>query len=101
MLEHYHLIHREVKWQELVKLGGVIAIAIGIFVWVERHMDYELRQRDRLLVLLLTLSVPGARTDRTRITLHHLERPWFIVGKLLRPHFGVDSCPSAVADISY
>lgn len=59
VLEHYRLIRREVKWQELVKLGGVIAIAIGIFVWVERHIDYELRQRDRLLVLLLTLSVPG------------------------------------------
>ncbi|MEH2262872.1 HD family phosphohydrolase [Nostoc sp.] len=59
VLEHYHLVHREVKWQELVKLGGVIAIAISIFVWVERHIDYELRQRDRLLVLLLTLSVPG------------------------------------------
>ncbi|MEH1933828.1 MAG: HD family phosphohydrolase [Nostoc sp.] len=62
VLEHYHLIRREVKWQELVKLGGVIAIAIGIFVWVERHIDYELRQRDRLLVLLLTLSVPGVIT---------------------------------------
>lgn len=62
VLEHYHLIRREVKWQELVKLGGVIAIAISIFVWVERHIDYELRQRDRLLVLLLTLSVPGVIT---------------------------------------
>jgi cyclic-di-AMP phosphodiesterase PgpH len=59
VLEHYRLVRREVKWQGLVKLGGVIAIAIGIFVWVERHIDYELRQRDRLLVLLLTLSVPG------------------------------------------
>lgn len=31
----------------VVKLANVIAIAIGIFVWVERHVNYELRQRDR------------------------------------------------------
>ncbi|MCC5647387.1 HD family phosphohydrolase [Nostoc sp. CHAB 5824] len=62
VLERYHLIRREVKWQELMKLGSVITIAIGIFVWVERHVNYELRQRDRLLVLLLTLSVPGLVT---------------------------------------
>ncbi|MEH2394721.1 MAG: HD family phosphohydrolase [Nostoc sp.] len=62
VLEHYHLIRWELKWQELVKLAGVIAIAISIFVWVERHIHYELRQRDRLLVLLLTLSVPGVIT---------------------------------------
>ncbi|MEH2462120.1 HD family phosphohydrolase [Nostoc sp.] len=62
VLEHYHLIRREVKWLELVKLSGIIAIAIGIFVWVERHINYELRERDRLLVLLLTLSVPGVIT---------------------------------------
>ncbi|MHC5745740.1 MAG: HD family phosphohydrolase [Nostoc sp.] len=82
VLEHYRLIRREVKWQELVKLGGVIAIAIGIFVWVERHIDYELRQRDRLLVLLLTLSVPGVIVIGLPYT------TWSALGLLLGSFYG-------------
>ncbi|MBE9107153.1 HD family phosphohydrolase [Nostoc cf. edaphicum LEGE 07299] len=82
VLEHYRLIRREIKWQELVKLGGVIAIAIGIFVWVERHIDYELRQRDRLLVLLLTLSVPGVIVIGLPYT------TWSALGLLLGSFYG-------------
>lgn len=82
VLEHYHLVRREVKWHELVKLAGVIAIAIGIFVWVERHIDYELRQRDRLLVLLLTLSVPGLVTMGLPYT------TWSALGLLLGSFYG-------------
>ncbi|ODH00425.1 phosphohydrolase [Nostoc sp. KVJ20] len=82
VLEHYHLIRREVKWHELVKLAAVIAIAIGIFVWVERHIDHELRQRDRLLVLLLTLSVPGV------ITLGLPYTTWSALGLLLGSFYG-------------
>ncbi|MDM9581489.1 HD family phosphohydrolase [Nostoc sp. GT001] len=82
VLEHYRLIRREVKWQELVKLGGVIAIAIGIFVWVERHIDYELRQRDRLLVLLLTLSVPAVIVIGLPYT------TWSALGLLLGSFYG-------------
>ncbi|MBN3989643.1 MAG: HD family phosphohydrolase [Nostoc sp. NMS2] len=82
VLEHYHLVRREVKWRGLVKLGGVIAIAIGIFVWVERHIDYELRQRDRLLVLLLTLSVPGLVTMGLPYT------TWSALGLLLGSFYG-------------
>ncbi|WP_375477864.1 HD family phosphohydrolase [uncultured Nostoc sp.] len=82
VLEYYHLIRREIKWQELVKLAGVIAIAIGIFVWVERHIDYELRQRDRLLVLLLTLSVPGVIVIGLPYT------TWSALGLLLGSFYG-------------
>ncbi|MEH2425430.1 MAG: HD family phosphohydrolase [Nostoc sp.] len=82
VLEHYHLIRRQVKWQGLVKLGGVIAIAIGIFVWVERHINYELRQRDRLLVLLLTLSVPGVIAMELPYT------TWSALGLLLGSFYG-------------
>ncbi|MEH2183175.1 HD family phosphohydrolase [Nostoc sp.] len=82
VLEYYHLIRREIKWQELVKLGGVIAIAISIFVWVERHIDYELRQRDRLLVLLLTLSVPGVIVIGLPYT------TWSALGLLLGSFYG-------------
>ncbi|MEH2194704.1 MAG: HD family phosphohydrolase [Nostoc sp.] len=82
VLEHYHLIRRELKWRGLVKLAGMIAIAIGIFVWVERHIDYELRQRDRLLVLLLTLSVPGLVTMGLPYT------TWSALGLLLGSFYG-------------
>ncbi|MFN6463466.1 MAG: HD family phosphohydrolase [Nostoc sp. DedVER02] len=82
VLEHYRLVRREVKWRGLVKLGGLIAIAIGIFVWVERHIDYELRQRDRLLVLLLTLSVPGLVTMGLPYT------TWSALGLLLGSFYG-------------
>ncbi len=82
VLEHYRLVRREVKWHELVKLAGVIAIAIGIFVWVERHVNCELRQRDRLLVLLLTLSVPGV------ITLGLSYTTWSALGLLLGSFYG-------------
>ncbi|MEI1375949.1 HD family phosphohydrolase [Nostoc sp. UHCC 0926] len=82
VLEHYHLIRWELKWQELVKLAGVIAIAISIFVWVERHIHYELRQRDRLLVLLLTLSVPGVITIGLSYT------TWSALGLLLGSFYG-------------
>ncbi|WP_179064335.1 HD family phosphohydrolase [Nostoc sp. C052] len=82
VLEHYHLIRREIKWQELLKLGSVIAIAISIFVWVERHIDYELRQRDRLLVLLLTLSVPGVIAIGLPYT------TWSALGLLLGSFYG-------------
>ncbi|MEH2334600.1 HD family phosphohydrolase [Nostoc sp.] len=82
VLEHYHLVRREVIWRELVKLAGVIAIAISIFVWVERHIHYELRQRDRLLVLLLTLSVPGVITIGLPYT------TWSALGLLLGSFYG-------------
>ncbi|MEH1893244.1 MAG: HD family phosphohydrolase [Nostoc sp.] len=82
VLEHYHLIRWELKWQELVKLAGVIAIAISIFVWVERHIHYELRQRDRLLVLLLTLSVPGVIMIGLPYT------TWSALGLLLGSFYG-------------
>ncbi len=82
VLEHYHLIRREIKWSELVKLGCIITVAIGIFVWVERHIHCELRQRDRLLVLLLALSVPGVIVMGLPYT------TWSALGLLLGSFYG-------------
>jgi cyclic-di-AMP phosphodiesterase PgpH len=81
MLQHYHLIRREVKWLELLKLASIISVAIGIFVWIERH-HCELRQRDRLLVLLLTLSVPGTIAMGLSYT------TWSALGLLLGSFYG-------------
>ncbi|MFM6820352.1 MAG: phosphohydrolase, partial [Dolichospermum sp.] len=59
ILTHYHLIGHQVNWQCLTVLAAVVTLAIGVFVWLERKSHNYLRQRDRLLVLLLTLTVPG------------------------------------------
>ncbi|MDZ8078175.1 MAG: HD family phosphohydrolase [Nostoc sp. DcaGUA01] len=82
VLQHYHLIRRQIKWVELVKLGCIITVAIGIFVWVERHINCQLRQRDRLLVLLLTLSVPGVIVMGLPYT------TWSALGLLLGSFYG-------------
>ncbi len=59
VLEHYQLIRRENNWLQLAKLAGIVTVAIGVFVVVGRQRSCKLRQRDYLLVLLLTLSTPG------------------------------------------
>ncbi|MEA5616929.1 HD family phosphohydrolase [Cronbergia sp. UHCC 0137] len=82
VLEHYQLIRREVNWLDLGKLAGFFTVAAGVFVWVERHFGYSLRQRDRLLVLLLTLSTPGI------IAVGIPYATWSAVGLLLGSFYG-------------
>ncbi|MFN6560201.1 MAG: HD family phosphohydrolase [Nostoc sp. ChiSLP01] len=82
VLQHYHLIRRQIKWMELVKLGCIVTVAIGIFIWVERHINCQLRQRDRLLVLLLTLSIPGVIVMGLPYT------TWSALGLLLGSFYG-------------
>ncbi len=82
VLEHYQLIRRQNNWLGLAKLAGVVTAAIGIFVWVERQIKYQLRQRDRLLVLLLTLSTPGVLALGIPYT------TWSAVGLLLGSFYG-------------
>ncbi|MBW4614134.1 MAG: HD family phosphohydrolase [Desmonostoc vinosum HA7617-LM4] len=82
VLEEYYLIRRQVNWLGLVKLGGTIIGAISIFVWVERHTKNRLRQRDRLLVLLLTLSTPGLLAMGVTYT------TWSAIGLLLGSFYG-------------
>ncbi|QSJ17874.1 HD family phosphohydrolase [Nostoc sp. UHCC 0702] len=82
VLERYQLIRRENNWLELAKLAGFVTIAIGIFVWVEKQNKCQLRQRDRLLVLLLTLSTPGVLTMGVQYT------TWSGVGLLLGSFYG-------------
>ncbi|MBH8555572.1 HD family phosphohydrolase [Nostocaceae cyanobacterium CENA357] len=82
VLEHYQLIRRENNWLGLGKLAAVVTGAIGIFVWVEKRIKCELRQRDRLLVLLLTLSTPGVLALGIPYT------SWSAVGLLLGSFYG-------------
>ncbi|WP_414550827.1 HD family phosphohydrolase [Anabaena sp. CCY 0017] len=77
VLEHYQLIRRENNWLELTKLAATVTAAIGIFVLVGKRMKCKLRQRDYVLVLLLTLSTPGVLALGVPYT------TWSAVGLLL------------------
>ncbi|BCL36894.1 HD family phosphohydrolase [Nostoc sp. MS1] len=82
VLEHYQLISRENNWPALLKLAGLVTGGVCIFVLVETRSKSPLRQRDRLLILLLTLSVPGVLVTGISYT------TWGAVGLLLGSFYG-------------
>ncbi|MBF2004051.1 MAG: HD family phosphohydrolase [Chlorogloeopsis fritschii C42_A2020_084] len=84
VLEHYRLVQREINWQGLLYLGGAVCGAVIIFATVERRFKCRLRQSDRLLVLLLTLSTPLVLTLGTPYT------TWSGVGLLLGSFYGAN-----------
>lgn len=58
LLDYFGLSRRQINWWGLVSFGGVVTVAVGVFGLVGRRFYPKLRQRDRILVLLLTLSTP-------------------------------------------
>lgn len=82
VLEHYHLIERKIHWLGLIQLGSVVTASVGIFAIVERRIKHRFRQSDRLLVSLLTLSVPLVLMMGTPYT------TWSAVGLLLGSFYG-------------
>lgn len=58
LLDYFNLSRREINWLGLTKLGGLVTAAVGVFGLIKRQFHAKLRQRDYLLVLLLTLSTP-------------------------------------------
>ncbi|WP_346016746.1 HDIG domain-containing metalloprotein [Chroococcidiopsis sp. CCMEE 29] len=58
MLDYFGLSRREINWLGLMHLGGVVVGAVGVFGLVVRRSNSKLRQCDRILILLLTLSTP-------------------------------------------
>ena len=58
LLDYFSLSRREINWLGLIQLGGIVIGAVGVFGVVERRFHSKSRQSDRLLVLLLTLSMP-------------------------------------------
>lgn len=57
LLDHFQLSRREINWLGLLGLSGIVSGAVGFFGILERRFT-KLRQSDRLLVLLLSLSTP-------------------------------------------
>ncbi|MBP5977063.1 HDIG domain-containing protein [Brasilonema sp. CT11] len=82
VLDHYHLIKREIHWLELIQLGSFVSASVGVFAIVEQRIKHRFRQRDRLLVLLLSLSVPLVIMMGTPYT------TWSAVGLLLGSFYG-------------
>ena len=58
LLDHFQLSKRGFNWEGLIRFGGIVSGAIGIFWLVGRRSHPRLRQRDHLLILLLALSTP-------------------------------------------
>ncbi|MFM7364467.1 MAG: HD family phosphohydrolase [Cuspidothrix sp.] len=82
ILAHYHLIGRQINWISLMSIAIVVTIGILIFIKLEIRIHHYLRQRDYLLILLLTLTVPGVLTIGLPYT------TWSAIGLLLGSFYG-------------
>jgi cyclic-di-AMP phosphodiesterase PgpH len=58
LLDHFNLSLREVNWWGLIGCGVLVSGGVTVFWLVEKRFHHGLRQRDHILILLLTLSVP-------------------------------------------
>ncbi|HEY9885450.1 MAG TPA: HDIG domain-containing metalloprotein, partial [Thermosynechococcaceae cyanobacterium] len=58
LLDHFKLSRRGVDWVGLLGFGIVVGGAIGVYWLVERRFHPGMRRRDRILIVLLTLSTP-------------------------------------------
>lgn len=94
VLEYYHLIRRELNWLALIGLTGLVSAALGVFGWVERRFGNHLRERDRLLILLLTLSIPSVLAMGVPYT------TWSAIGLLLGSFYGSTLGVTVVALLS-
>ncbi|MDJ0735331.1 MAG: HD family phosphohydrolase [Nostocaceae cyanobacterium] len=83
VLESYGLIRREINWLGLAQMIGFVSGSVGIFVLVEwRILHKRLRQRDCILILLLSLSTPLAVIMGIPYT------TWSCIGILLGSFYG-------------
>lgn len=56
LLDRFDLSRREINWFGLCQLGIFVTAALGIFALIKRQLGCTLQGRDRILVMLLTLS---------------------------------------------
>jgi cyclic-di-AMP phosphodiesterase PgpH len=62
LLDHFGMSRRRINWSGLIGFGALVSGAVAIFLLVERKFHPGLRRRDRLLILLLTLTAPVIST---------------------------------------
>jgi hypothetical protein len=89
-LKKYGKIHHGVDWLRLVQLTIIIIGSVGIFGYIERRTQTRLRQRDHLLILLLTLSAPLLLTLTTSLMVKSIPHTatWSAIGLLLGGFYG-------------
>ena len=87
LLDHFNLSRREVNWYGIGGFGILVSGAVFSFWLVERRVYPSLRQRDHLVVLLLTLSTPLLVT----FGVHYTDLPaiGLLVGSFYSPALGV------------
>jgi hypothetical protein len=87
LLDHFGLSRREINWRGLVGFAGLVTGAVGIFWLVERRVHPNLRRRDHILHLLLSLSTPLLGIFGVPYT--DLPAIGFLVGSFYSPALGV------------
>ncbi|NJR39241.1 MAG: HDIG domain-containing protein [Leptolyngbyaceae cyanobacterium CSU_1_4] len=58
LLDHFGMSRRRINWLGLMGFSGLVSGAVAVFLLIERKFHPGLRRRDRLLILLLTLTAP-------------------------------------------
>ena len=58
LLDHFDMSRRGIDWQGLIGFAVVVSGSVVVFLLVEQRFHARLRQRDHMLVLLLSLSTP-------------------------------------------
>ncbi|MBP0001558.1 MAG: HDIG domain-containing protein [Cyanobacteria bacterium SID2] len=59
LLDHFNLVRRDpVNGLGWIAFGSVVWVAVSVYGLVEKRVHPKIRQRDRLLMLLLSLSAP-------------------------------------------
>ncbi|MBW4514445.1 MAG: HDIG domain-containing protein [Timaviella obliquedivisa GSE-PSE-MK23-08B] len=58
LLDHFGMSRRRINWLGLIGFGGLVSGTVAVFLVIERKFHPGLRRRDRLLILLLTLTAP-------------------------------------------
>jgi putative nucleotidyltransferase with HDIG domain len=94
VLEHYELIRHEVNWLGLAGVASLVSGGTGLFIWMDYHLGGGLRQRDYLLILLLTLSIPSILVVGVPYT------TWIAVGLLLGSFYGSSLAITVVGVLS-
>ncbi len=87
LLDHFGLSRRGINWRGLVGFGGLVTGAVGIFWLVERRVHPNLRRRDHIMLLLLSLSTPLLGIFGVPYT--DLPAIGFLVGSFYSPALGV------------
>lgn len=58
LIDHFELSQRQINWGGLTAYALLISGSVTVFWLVERRIHSGMRQRDRILILLLSLSSP-------------------------------------------